>query len=59
MGDLLMPAGVQFSAIVREALEKVAHSFANEPERKHFAEYITGLIIVNRKNVSCGNRKYI
>ena len=33
-------------------------SFANEPERKHFAEYLTGLIIANKKNVSAIGQEY-
>ena len=52
MEDSIMPAIVQFPTVVKEALEEFGPFFTNEPERKHFAEYITGLIIANRKNVS-------
>ena len=52
-----MPAIVQFPKVVEEALEKFSSFFANEPERKHFAEYITGLIIANKKSVSAINRE--
>jgi len=39
-----MPAVVQFPSIVRQALAEFGPFFANEPERQHFAEYLTGLI---------------
>lgn len=53
-----MPAIVEFPTVVREALEEFGPSFANEPERTHFAEYLTGLIIANKKNVSAINREF-
>ena len=56
--DIPMPAIVQFPTIVREASEEFGSFFANEPERKHFAEYLTGLIIANKKNVSAINREF-
>lgn len=58
MEDTTMPAIVQFPTVVKEALEEFGPFFANEPERKHFAEYLTGLIIANRKNVSSINREF-
>ena len=58
MEDLIMPAIVQFPTVVREAQEEFGPFFANEPERKHFAEYITGLMIANKKNVSAINREF-
>lgn len=40
-----MPAIVDFPTIVKEALDEFGHLFANEPERIHFAEYLTGLLV--------------
>ena len=48
-----MPAIVEFPAVVQDALARFGHLFANEPERRHFAEYLTGLIVAERKTV-CG-----
>ena len=58
MENSIMPAIVQFPTVVKEALEEFGSFFANEPERIHFAEYITGLIIANKKNVSAINREF-
>jgi len=54
-----MPAIVEFPAVVKEALEQFGHLFANEPERVHFAEYLTGLLVAARKNVSAINREFV
>src|SRR4030042_3419701 len=56
--DSIMPAIVEFPTVVKEALEEFGPFFANEPERKHFAEYLTGLMIANKKNVSAINREF-
>lgn len=53
-----MSAIIQFPKVVEEALEKFGHLFANEPERSHFAEYLTGLMIAHKKNVSAINREF-
>jgi hypothetical protein len=53
-----MPAIVEFPTVVREALEEFGSFFANEPERRHFAEYLTGLMIAHKKNVSAINREF-
>ncbi len=58
MEDMIMPAIVRFPTVVEEAIEKFGPFFPNEPERKHFAEYLTGLIIANKKNVSAINRQF-
>ena len=58
MEDMIMPAIVQFPKVVEEALEKFGSFFANEPERRHFAEYLTGLMIAHKKNVSSINREF-
>lgn len=53
-----MPAIVDYPTVVKEALEVFGPSFANEPERRHFAEYLTGLMIALKKNVSAINREF-
>jgi hypothetical protein len=53
-----MPAIVDYPTVVKEALEVFGSSFANEPERRHFAEYLTGLMIAPKKNVSAINREF-
>ncbi len=53
-----MPAIVGFPTLVKQALEESGSHFANEPERQHFAEYLTGLMIANHKNVSAINREF-
>lgn len=55
---MIMPAIVQFPKVVEEALERFGCFFSNEPERKHFAEYLTGLIIAHKKNISAINREF-
>jgi hypothetical protein len=55
----MMPAIVEFPAVVKEALDAFGHVFANEPERIHFAEYLTGLLVAGRKNVSAINREFV
>jgi len=58
MENIVMPAIIQFPKVVEEALEKFGHLFANEPERNHFAEYLTGLMIAHKKNVSAINHEF-
>jgi hypothetical protein len=53
-----MPAIVDYPTVVKEALDVFGSSFANEPERHHFAEYLTGLMIAPKKNVSAINREF-
>ena len=43
-----MPAIVEFPTVVKDALEQFGAAFANEPERRHFAEYLTGLMVADR-----------
>jgi len=56
--DIIMPAIVDFPTVVKEALEQFGHLFINEPERIHFAEYLTGLLVAYHKNVSAINREF-
>ena len=53
-----MPAIVEFPTVVQELLTQYADLFTNEPERRHFAEYLTGLFIAERKTVSGINREF-
>jgi len=53
-----MPAIIAFPTVVQEALDTFGPFFDNEPERKHFAEYLTGLMIAHKKNVSAINREF-
>lgn len=53
-----MPAIVEFPSVVREAVDRFGDLFANEPERRHFAEYLTGLFVAESKNVSTINRQF-
>jgi hypothetical protein len=46
-----MPGIMEFPQIVQEAVEKFTDLFANEPQRRHFAEYLTGLFVAKRKTV--------
>src|SRR5690242_15339928 len=53
-----MPAIVEFPTVVQELLGQYSDLFANDPERRHFAEYLTGLFIAERKTVSGINREF-
>jgi hypothetical protein len=53
-----MPAIVAFPTVVEQALQEFGSVFANEPERVHFAEYLTGLLVAARKNVSGINAEF-
>jgi hypothetical protein len=53
-----MPGIVDFPRIVLEALDEFGDLFANEPQRTHFAEYLTGLFVAARKTVTGINREF-
>jgi hypothetical protein len=46
-----MPGIIEFPTIVQDALDHYRDLFANECQRRHFAEYLTGLIIAERKTI--------
>jgi hypothetical protein len=48
---LLMPAIVEFPQVVQDAMAHYGDIFANECQRRHFAEYLTGLMVAERKTV--------
>ena len=43
---------VEFPQVVQDALHDFGDLFANEPQRVHFAEYLTGLYVAARKTVA-------
>lgn len=43
---------VAYPQIVEQAVEEFADLFSCEPQRKHFAEYLTGLMVASRKTVN-------
>ena len=53
-----MPAIIVFPSVVQDLLASYGDLFANPPERCHFAEYLTGLFIAERKTVSGINREF-
>ena len=53
-----MPAIVEFPQVVRQAASDFADLFSCEPQRRHFAEYLTGLLVARKKNVSAINREF-
>jgi hypothetical protein len=53
-----MPAIITHPTIVEQAVEQFGDVFANAPERRHFAEYLTGLLIAERKTVSGINAEF-
>jgi len=54
-----MPTIVDFPTIVKEAVDVFGDLFANEPARRHFAEYLTGLMVAEKKTVSGINSAFV
>ena len=54
-----MPGIVGFPTVVEDAVEEFRATFANAPERRHFGEYLTGLMVAERKNVSAINAEFV
>jgi hypothetical protein len=50
---------VDFPTIVQEALAVFGEVFDTEAARHHFAEYLTGLMVAERKTVSGINREFV
>ena len=46
-----MPGITSFPCVVRDAVEQFGDLFVCEPERRHFAEYLTGLMVAARETV--------
>ena len=49
---------ISFPTIVEKAVDEFGWVFANTPERWHFAEYLTGLMVAERKMVSAINAEF-
>jgi len=47
-----MPAIVEIPQVIEDSLDHFADLFANAPQRRHFAEYLTGLMVASNKTVS-------
>jgi len=54
-----MPTIVEYPTIVREAVEKFGDLFINEPEKRHFADYLTGLMIAEKKTISGISHEFV
>ena len=40
---------IEFPQVVEDALREFGDLFPNEPQRRHFAEYLTGLYVAQHK----------
>jgi hypothetical protein len=49
---------VEYPQVVQEALKVYGPLFANEAQRRHFAEYVTGLLLAERKTVLGIHREF-
>ena len=47
-----MPAIVEIPTVIAEAMQQFSDLFANEPQRRHLAEYLTGLMVGHRKTIN-------
>ena len=54
-----MPRIVEFPRVVGDEIERFADLFANEPQRRHFGEYLTGLMVARSKTVSGINAEFM
>ena len=46
-----MPGIIEFPKVVQDALDQYGDLFANQCQRRHFAEYLTGLFVAQRKTI--------
>lgn len=53
-----MPAIVEFPSVVQRAVNELGDVFRCEPQRRHFAEYLTGLMIATNKTVTGINSEF-
>src|SRR5271166_5979806 len=56
--EAAMAGIIDFPTVVHEALQQFGDLLPNEPQRRHFAEYLTGLFVAERKNVCGINREF-
>ena len=53
-----MPGIVEFPKVVKDAMPEFADLFSCEPQRRHFAEYLTGLMVAHNKTVTGINSEF-
>ena len=53
-----MPGIIEFPKVVQDALDQYGDLFANQCQRRHLAEYLTGLFVAQRKTVSGINGEF-
>ena len=58
MEHVLMPGIVEFPLVVQDAMAEYGDISSNECQRRHFAEYLTGLMVAQRKTVLCINSEF-
>lgn len=56
---LTMPAIVDFPEVIKNALPEFGDLFQGEPQRRHLAEYLTGLVVAANKTVSGINSEFV
>jgi len=56
---LTMPAIVDFPKVIKNALPEFADLFPGKPQRRHLAEYLTGLMVAANKTVSGINSEFV
>ena len=54
-----MPAIVEFPQVVREVMDEFSDLFSCAPQRRHFAEYLTGLMVAANKTVTGINGEFV
>lgn len=54
-----MPAIVEFPQVVRDAVEQFRDLFVCDPQRRHLAEYLTGLMVAANKTVTGINGEFV
>ena len=54
-----MPAIIEYPQVVREAMDEFGDLFSCEPQRRHFAEYLTGLMVAANKTVTGINGEFV
>jgi SRSO17 transposase len=53
-----MPAISEVPTLVQHGVEQFGSVFAHVPERRHFAEYLTGLLVAEKKTVAGINAEF-
>lgn len=53
-----MPGIVEFPQVVKDAMRQFADLFSCEPQRRHFAEYLTGLMVAHNKTITGINGEF-